>query len=64
VGILIPVEVEVRVEAEKARLTADIPKDLMRRVKIRAAETDREIREIVVDALEQFLTNKPKKGGK
>ena len=51
-------------EHEKSKLTAEIPKDLMRRVRIRAAETDREIREIVVEALEQFLeASKPKKGG-
>jgi predicted transcriptional regulator len=51
-------------ESDKARLTAEIPKELMRRVRIRAAETDREIREIVVEALEQFLSGRPKKGGK
>lgn len=47
-------------QPEKARLTAEISKELMRRVKIRAAETDKEIREIVVEALEAYLA---KKGG-
>lgn len=51
-------------EEEKARLTAEIPKELMRRLRVRAAETDREIREIVADALDQYLGARPKKGGK
>lgn len=49
---------------EKARLTAEIPKELMRRVRVRAAETDREIRDIVIEALETFLDAKQKKGGR
>jgi len=49
---------------EKARLTAEIPKELMRRLRIRAAETDREIRQVVVEALELVLAEKHKKGGK
>lgn len=48
---------------EKARLTAEIPRDLMRRLRIRAAETDREIRDLVTEALEQYLGVKPKKAG-
>jgi|GEM_PF-2901793 len=49
---------------EKARLTAEIPKELMRRVRVRAAETDREIRDLVIEALETFLGAKSKKGAK
>jgi hypothetical protein len=49
---------------EKARLTAEITKELMRRVRIRAAETDREIRDIVIEALEAALAKASKKGGK
>ena len=51
-------------DGEKARLTAEIPKELMRRVRVRAAETDREIRDLVIEALEQYLGGKAKKGGK
>lgn len=51
-------------DPDKAKLTAEISKDLMRRLRVRAAETDREIRDLVTEALEQFLGGKPKKGGK
>lgn len=51
-------------EDEKARLTAEIPRDLMRRLRVRAAETDREIRDLVAEALDQYLGGKTKKGGK
>jgi hypothetical protein len=51
-------------DSEKAKLTAEIPRELMRRVKIRAAETDREIRDIVIEALEAALAKPPKKGAK
>jgi hypothetical protein len=57
-------EVSQMTDPDKARLTAEIPRDLMRRVRVRAAETDREIRHIVEEALEQYLASKPKRGGK
>jgi hypothetical protein len=53
-------------DSEKAKLTAEIPKELMRRVRVRAAETDREIRDIVAEALEAYLSSNrsPKRGAK
>jgi hypothetical protein len=49
-------------DPDKAKLTAEIPRELMRRVRVRAAETDREIRDIVIEALEAALAKPPKKG--
>ena len=47
----------------KVKLTVEIPKELWRRAKVRAAETDRELRSVVIEALEAAL-GKPKKEGK
>ncbi len=49
---------------EKAKLTVEIPRDLWRRAKIRAAETDTDLRSVVIAALEAFLAAKRKKGGR
>lgn len=49
---------------ELIRLNVEIPKDLWRRARIRAAETDLNLRQIVIEALEQALGTKQKKGGK
>ena len=47
----------------KVKLTVEIPKELWRRAKVRAAETDRDLRSVVIEALEAAL-GKPKKEGK
>ena len=46
------------------RLNVEIPRDLWRRAKVLAAETDRDLREVVIEALEQYLGAKPTKGGR
>jgi hypothetical protein len=53
-------------DESKARLTAEIPKELMRRLRVRAAETDREIRDMVAEAIEAYLNSSrsPKKASR
>lgn len=40
---------------DEQQLNAWIPKDLMRRLKVKGAETDQSLKEMVIEALEQFL---------
>lgn len=49
-----------------SRLTAEIPEELHRRVKVRAAELGTEVRVLVIEGLELVLSarSKPKKGGR
>ena len=48
-----------------SRLSIEIPDELHRRVKVRAAEEGRKIRELVVEVLEKALSEKkPRKGGR
>jgi hypothetical protein len=49
---------------EKIRLTVEIPKELWRRAKQRALDTDRDLRTVVIEALEAALGGKAKKEGK
>jgi hypothetical protein len=49
---------------EKVRLTVEIPKALWRRAKQRALDTDRDLRQVVIEALEGALGAETKKGGK
>ena len=51
-------------EAETAKLTVVVPRDLWRRARIRAAETDVDLRTVVIRSLEAFLASRPKKGEK
>jgi hypothetical protein len=46
------------------RLNVEVPRDLWRKAKIRAAETDRDLKDLVIEALENYLGAKSKKGGK
>jgi hypothetical protein len=46
------------------KTTILIPADLHRRARIRAAETDTDLRTIVIKALEEFLSRPTKKGGR
>ena len=48
----------------RVRFTVELPRDLWRRARMRAAETDRDLRDVVIEALETLLGAKPKKGGK
>ncbi len=50
-------------DEDKVKLTVEIPRDLWRRAKVRAAETDRDLRSVVIEALEALLA-KSKKGAK
>jgi hypothetical protein len=45
------------------RLNVEIPRDLWRKARMRAAETDRDLRDVVIEALEAALAKAPKKGG-
>lgn len=47
---------------EMQKLTVEVPKDLWRRAKVRAAESDTDLRSVVIAALERFLAEKPKGG--
>jgi hypothetical protein len=52
------------VEKDLIRLNVEIPRELWRRAKVRAAETDKDLRELVMEALENHLAGKTKKGGR
>jgi hypothetical protein len=49
---------------ENRKTTIEIPADLHRRARIRAAETDTDFRTIVIRALEEYLAKAVRKGGK
>ncbi len=53
-------------KAGLSRLTAEIPEELHRRVKVRAAELRTGVRVLVIEGLELVLSerSKPKKGGR
>jgi len=40
---------------EEQQLNVWIPKDLMKRLKVKGVETDQSLKEMVIEALEQFL---------
>lgn len=42
-------------DATLVRLNVEIPKGLLRRAKVRAAESDRDLRTVVIEALEAAL---------
>jgi predicted metal-dependent phosphotriesterase family hydrolase len=43
------------VAKEEQQLSVWIPKDMMRRLKIKGADTDKSLKEMVIEALGQFL---------
>jgi RNA polymerase-interacting CarD/CdnL/TRCF family regulator len=47
---------------EKVKMTVMVPRSLWKRSKLRAVEEERDLRELVIDALERYLAEK--KGGK
>ncbi len=48
-------------EKDLVRLNVDVSKDLWRRAKQRALDTDKDLRTVVIDALEAALAKPPKK---
>lgn len=50
-------------KADKVKLTVEVPRSLWRAAKVRAAEEERDLREIVIDGLTMYLAGK-KKGGR
>lgn len=51
-------------EGQTARLTVEVPKELWRRAKMRAIETGRDLRTVVIEVLEAVLAKPPKKGSR
>ena len=51
-------------DEEVKRTSFDLPVALWRRAKVRAVEEGRDLRLLVIDALEQYLGGKRRKGGK
>ena len=43
-------------QEDQVRLNADVPKSLRKRVQIQSAREERSIREIVIDAVEEYLS--------
>ena len=43
-------------QEDQVRLNADVPKSLRKRVQIQAAKEERNIREVVIDAMEEYLS--------
>lgn len=52
------------VHKDLARLNVEIPKDLLKQAKQRALDTDKDLRTVVIDALQAALGKQPKRGGK
>ena len=46
------------------KTSIELSPDLWRRVRVRAAEQDMSLKELLTRALEAYLKGKPKKGGK
>lgn len=44
-------------QEDQVRLNADVPKSLRKRVQIQAAKEERNIREVVIDAMEEYLSD-------
>jgi len=49
-------------KADKVKLTVQVPRALWRAAKIRAAQEERDLREIVIDGIEMYLSAR-RKGG-
>jgi hypothetical protein len=47
--------VEEAAQEDQVRLNADVPKSLRKRVQIQAAKEERPIRELLIEAVEQYL---------
>jgi len=42
-------------QEDQVRLNADVPKSLRKRVQIQAAKEERNIREVIIDAMKKYL---------
>jgi RNA polymerase-interacting CarD/CdnL/TRCF family regulator len=49
---------------EKVKMTVEVPRALWKRSKLRAVEEERDLRELVIEALERYLAEKSRKGEK
>lgn len=48
--------VEDAAQEDQVRLNADVPKSLRKRVQIQAAKEERNMRDVVIDAMEEYLS--------
>jgi hypothetical protein len=48
--------------SDEVKVTVTIAKELWKRAKIQAIKEDRDLRELVIEALERYLSAKEKKG--
>jgi hypothetical protein len=48
--------VEDAAQEDQVRLNADVPKSLRKKVQIQAAKEERNIRDVVIDAVEEYLS--------
>lgn len=48
--------VEDAAQENQVRLNADVPRSLRKQVQIQAAKEERNIREVVIDAIEEYLS--------
>lgn len=48
--------VEDAAQEDQVRLNADVPKSLRKRVQIQAAKEERNIRDVIIDAMEEYLS--------
>jgi hypothetical protein len=47
-----------KAEEERVKMTVMVPRSVWKRSKLRAVEEERDLRELVIDALERYLTVK------
>lgn len=52
---VMPVQSPAASPKEEQQLNVWVPKDLMKRLKVKGVETDKSLKEMVTEALEQFL---------
>jgi hypothetical protein len=50
------------VAEQEAKVTVLLPRELWKRAKIQSIKEDRDLRELVIEALERYLSTKEKKG--
>jgi hypothetical protein len=48
-------------QRQRIRLNVEVTKDLWRRAKLRALDTDKDLRDVVIEALEALLAKPPKR---
>ncbi len=50
-------------KADKMKLTVEVPRALWRAAKVQAAQEERDLREVVIEGIEMYLSSVKKKGG-